>query len=191
VSCATTGSRGKGTNGVNGQTQLVEIGKRFQDEEVHAALFERRGLLLENIEDFAAREIACLQARTERPDGAGNQHFARAGFARFARDFYAALIEARDFAGQAVRSNLPAVRSKRVGLDDLRSRLDVSLVHAEDRFGLGGVELIEAALRAHGFVEHRAHRAIGDENRIAQPVVEFLNPHHSPEQPPNRTPGPA
>jgi hypothetical protein len=50
-------------------------------------------------------------------------------------------------------------------------------VDTEYRFRLGRIHLIEAALRAHGFVEHRAHRAVGDENRVFQPFIEIVNLH--------------
>jgi hypothetical protein len=57
----------------------------------------------------------------------------------------------------------------------LRTRFDVRLVDAEDGFGLGRVEFIETALRANCFVQHRAHRAIRDENRVFQPFIEVKN----------------
>ena len=119
--------------------------------------------------------MARLHAEAERADGAGDEHFARRGFARFAGDLYAAAVEALNFVGQAERGELEAIRAESIGFDDLRAGFDVSLVHAEDGFGLGGVQLIEAALRAHGFVQHRAHRAIGDEDRVFQPLVEIVN----------------
>jgi len=50
-------------------------------------------------------------------------------------------------------------------------------VDAEYRFRLGRIHLIEAALRTNRFVQHRAHRAIGDENRVFQPFIKILNFH--------------
>jgi len=61
----------------------------------------------------------------------------------------------------------------------VRAGFDVGLVHAKDGFRLRGVELVKAALGAHGFVQHRAHRAIGDENRFFEPSVEIVNLHSS------------
>jgi len=43
---------------------------------------------------------------------------------------------------------------------------DISLVDPEDGFRLAGVEFVEAALRPDGFVQHGAHRAVGDEDRV-------------------------
>src|SRR5258708_35587120 len=70
---------------------------------------------------------------------------------------------------------LEAIGAERVGFDDLRARFDVGLVDAENSFRLGGIKFVETALRAHGFVQHRTHRAIGDENRGLQPFVEIEN----------------
>ena len=119
--------------------------------------------------------MAGLHAEAERSNGAGDQNFARGGFACFAGDFHAAGIEALHFVGETERGELEAVCAESVGLDDLRARFDVSLMHAEDGLGFRGVEFIEAALRADGFVQHRAHRAIRDEDRIFQPFIEVKN----------------
>src|SRR6266705_1609063 len=123
--------------------------------------------------------MARLHADAQRADGAGDEDFASGGLAGFAGDFHPAAVEALDFLGEAERLELEAIRAKRVGLDDLRARFDVSLVDAEYRFRLGRIHLIEAALRAHGIVEHRAHRAIGDKDGVFQPLVEIKNLHSS------------
>jgi len=108
--------------------------------------------------------VARLHAEPQRADGAGNKHFARGGFARFAGDLHAAAVEPLDFVAEAEGHELEAIRAKGIGFDDVRAGFDVGLVHAKDGFRFRGVELVEAALRAHGFVQHRAHRAIGDKN---------------------------
>ena len=41
--------------------------------------------------------------------------------------------------------------------------------------GSGAVQLIKTALRPHGFMQQRTHRSIGNENRVLQPFIEFLN----------------
>ena len=116
-----------------------------------------------------------LHTEAERTNGAGDQDFARSGFAGFASDLYAAGIEALHCVGEAERSELEAVRAEGIGLNNLRASFDVSLVDAENGFGLGGVEFIEAALRADSFVKHRAHCAIRDEDRVFQPFIEVKN----------------
>src|SRR6266481_3640619 len=94
-------------------------------------------------------------------------------------EVHAAAVEAVDFFPKAERLELETIRAEGVGFDDLRARFDVSLVDAEYRFRLGRIHFIETALRAHGIVEHRAHRAIGDKNRVFQPLVEIKNLHSS------------
>ena len=116
-----------------------------------------------------------LHADSQRPDRPGNQHFARSRIARLARNLYPAPVQPLYFITEPQRLQLEAIRSKRVGLDDLRAGFDVRLMDAEDGFGLGGIQLIEAALRAHRFVQHRTHRAIGDEDAVLDSFVEFLN----------------
>src|SRR6267142_6802073 len=72
---------------------------------------------------------------------------------------------------------LEAIGAKSIGFDDLCAGFDIGLVHAEYGFRLGGVEFIEAALRADGFVQHGAHSAIGDEDGVFDAFVEVLNLH--------------
>jgi len=57
----------------------------------------------------------------------------------------------------------------------LRAGVNVGLVHAKDSFWFRGIQFVEAALRAHRFVQQRSHRAIGDEYGIFQPLIEILN----------------
>jgi hypothetical protein len=79
--------------------------------------------------------------------------------------------------GQAERRELQPIRAKRIGLDNLRARLDVGSVHSSNRVGLGQVEFLKAALRADGFVQQRSHRAIGDQNCVLQPLFEIVDLH--------------
>ncbi len=83
--------------------------------------------------------MAGLHADAQRADGAGDQHFAGGGIARFAGDLYAATVEALHFIAQAKRFELEAIGAKSIGLDNLRTGFDIGLVHAEDRFRLGGI----------------------------------------------------
>src|SRR6267378_679661 len=69
----------------------------------------------------------------------------------------------------------PAIKTSRAA--DMRARLNISLVDAENRFRLGRIQFVKAALRTHGFMEHRSHRAISNENRVLQPLVKILDFH--------------
>src|SRR6267143_552473 len=140
------GQTGERANRIDSEEQFFDIGKRFEDVEVHAALFERERLFVKNILNLFRSRMARLHAKAQRADGAGDQDFAGGGFARFAGDLHAAAIEALDFFGETKRRELEAIRAEGVGFDDLRARFDVSLVDTEYRFRLGGIHLVEAAL---------------------------------------------
>jgi len=90
--------------------------------------------------------MARLHAHAQRTDGTCNQYFAGGRFTRFAGNFHAAAVEALDFFAEAKRRELEAIGAEGVRFDDLRARFDVSLVHTEYRFRLGGIHLVEAAL---------------------------------------------
>jgi len=57
----------------------------------------------------------------------------------------------------------------------VRARFDVRLMNTENGFRFGGVYFVKAALWANGLMQHRSHRAIGDENRVFEPLVEIKN----------------
>ena len=168
---------GKRADGVNCEQHFFNVGKGLENVEIDAALFERHCLLVKNVQYLFVVRMARLDAEPERPDGARDQHFARGGFAGFASDFYAPAVQTLHFVAESQRRELEAIRGKRVRLDDLRARFDIRLVHAKNRFRLRSVQLVEATLRAYDFVEHRAHRSIGDENRVLQPLIEIVNFH--------------
>src|SRR5271157_3054177 len=173
------GQAGEGADGINRQQQFFDIGKRFEDEKIDAPLLKGQRLLVKNGKNEIGLGMARLHADAERPDGAGDKDLARRGFPRFAGDLHAAAVQALHVVAEAEGSELEAVRPEGVGFDDLRARFDVALVDTENRFRLGGVEFVKAAYRSHGFVQHGAHRAVRNENRILQPFVEILNLHES------------
>ena len=76
---------------------------------------------------------------SKRADGAGNQHFVLGGFARFAGNFYAAMIQFGDAIAHAELAELVAVGAESIGLDDLGAGFEVGLMDAEDGVGVGGL----------------------------------------------------
>ena len=89
------------------------------------------------------------------------------GFARFAGDFHAAMIEFGDAVVESESGELVAVGAKGIRFDDLRAGFDVGLVDAKDGFGVRGIQFVDGTLRADGLVEKRAHGAIGDEDGVS------------------------
>ena len=81
-------------------------------------------------------QVANLADDSERTDRAGDQDFVLGGFARFAGNFDAAMIQLRDAIGHAELRELVAIRAERIGLDDLRAGFDVGLVDSKDGFGV-------------------------------------------------------
>ncbi len=157
--------------------QLVEIAESFQNKKIHAALFECGGLLAEDGLHFFGGWMLHLLADSERADGAGEENFVARGFACFAGDFHTTMNQLRGAVVEAGGGELITIGAESVGLEDLRAGVEIGLMDAEYGFGLRRVQLFEAALRAGEFVEHRAHGAIGDEDRVLQSFVEFFNFH--------------
>ena len=121
--------------------------------------------------------MARLHPQPERPEGACDQHFARCRLACLACDFHTPAVQPLHFIAKPQRRQLKAVRSERVGLDNLRARFDIRLMYTKNRFRLGGVQLIEASLRPDGFMQHRSHRSIGDKDGVFEPLIEIMNLH--------------
>ena len=91
----------KRTNRFDCRHELVGIAECLQDEKIHAAFFERLGLLAKNFPEMFGCGFANLPDDAERPDRPGDQDFMLGGFARFAGDLHAAMIEFGDAVFQA------------------------------------------------------------------------------------------
>ena len=127
VSCAMIGRPENERIASIASVKFLDVGERFEDEEIDAALFEGEGLLVKNVENFVGLGMARLHADAERTDRTGDQNFARCGLARFAGDFHAAAVEFLHVVAEAERLELEAIRSEGIRLDDLRAGFDVSL----------------------------------------------------------------
>jgi hypothetical protein len=104
-----------------------------------------------------------LPNHAQRTNRSGNQDVVLCGFPRLARDLYAAMIELCNAIFQAKRGKFVAVRSKRIGFDDVSARLEVGHVNAKYIFRAGGVQFVHATLRSKRLMEQRSHRPIGDQ----------------------------
>ena len=87
------------------------------------------------------------------------------------------MIQLGNAVGHAELAELVAIGAESIGLDDLRAGFDVGLMNVKNGFGVRDVELVHAALRAHGFIEQRAHGAVGDQDRLLQSFFEVFNAH--------------
>src|ERR1700722_14933779 len=173
------GQAREGANRVDGGEQFFHVAESFQHEEIHATLFERSGLLLEDGENFFGGKFPNVLDDSERPNGAGNQNFVLGGFARFAGNFYSAMIQFGDAVSHTEEAELVAVGAESIGLDDLGAGFEVALVDVEDGVGCERVELVHAALRADGFVKQRTHGAVNDQDCVEKALVEGFNLHRA------------
>ena len=173
------GQTREGTDGVDRAEEFFDVAESFQDEKIHAALFEGSGLLLEDGEDLIFGKFADVLDDSERADGASDQNFVLGGFARLASDFHSAMIQFRDALGHSKLAELVAVGAEGVGFDDLGAGFEVALMDVENGFGVEGVQLVHAALRADELVEQRAHGSVGDEDRVAEALVEVFDFHRA------------
>src|ERR1700692_2842992 len=78
------------TNRFDSRQKLGGISKSFQDEKIHAAFFERLGLLPEYFPEMLRRRLAFIAEDAERPDRSGDQDFVPGGLSRLSGDFDAA-----------------------------------------------------------------------------------------------------
>ena len=90
------------------------------------------------------------------------------------------MIELGDTVAEADRRELMAVRAEGISFENLRACFQICLMDAKDGFGLRGIQLVEAALRAENFVEHGAHGSVGDKDGIAKALIEFFDLHFGP-----------
>src|SRR5258708_7793103 len=127
---------GEGKDRFDSEQNFFYVRKRFENKKVDAAFFKRHCLFVKNGANLFRLGMARLNTDAERPNRAGDQYFAGGGFARFAGNFHAAAVEALNFVAKAQGSEFEAIRTKCIGLDDLRAGVDVSLLHAKDRFRL-------------------------------------------------------
>src|SRR4029077_6133979 len=90
------------TNRFDSRQKFRGISESLQDEKIHAAFFERLGLLAKNFPEMLRRRFALIAEDAERPDRSGDQDFVPGSLARLARDFDAAMSEFRDALFQAI-----------------------------------------------------------------------------------------
>ncbi len=154
-----------GARRANRLLHLVEIGERFEDEEIGAAFPERGHLLAKRRAGFVARgRTVGLESDAERADGAGDEHVLPR---RLARELRRTPVDLPHLRLEAVLRELDAVCAERVRLQHLGAGIDVRAVDAEHEVGRAQVELVVALIDEDAaLVQHRAHRAIEDDDAI-------------------------
>ena len=121
--------RAHAADGGDRRADLVQVAERLEDEEIDAAVEEGLGLLAEVLLGLVPSHPAPrLDAKAERTDRAGDVgRSARA----LARQPGSRFVDVAQTIGEAKRAQLDAVGAERVGLEHVRARLRVGLVHGQ------------------------------------------------------------
>ena len=118
-----------------------------------------------------------LQTHAQGPDRTrnprGNFHIARLLFLqtldRLPRQANARGVDLGHFSRQAVSRQPEAVGAESIGFKNLRTSLQILLMHAKDQIGVRQVQLVIAAVDEDAArVEHRAHGAIGKHGAVGK-----------------------
>ena len=171
VTSATIGSAHADAGGLDRRSGLVPVAERLEDQQVHAALDQGFGLLAEVLARLVDAGLAPgLDAHAQRTDGAGHV----GGVAgHLARQPGAGAVDLAHLVAEPEPAQLHPRGPEGVGLEDVGAGGEVLAVHAGHQVGLRQVQRFEAAVDEDAPpVQHRAHRAVADEDARAQGVEE-------------------
>ena len=87
------------------------------------------------------------------------------------------MVDAGHLVAETEGVQLRAIGAESVRLNNLRSGLDIGLMNAKHDFGLGDVQLLEGALRAGAVKQHGAHRSVGNQYGVLDPLFEICDVH--------------
>ena len=162
----------------DGGLGLQQVLRGLDEDGVHPAVDHAAGLFGVRVAQQGERRVpqrGQLGARTDRTDdeprllGRGPR---RGGLGR---DPGACVGQLVDPVGDVVLAEVGVVGAEGVGLDAVDAHLEVGVVDAADDVRPGDVEDLVAALvalevvhRGVGRLEHRAHRAVGDEDTLGE-----------------------
>ena len=160
-----------GRSGARGQhrlVQFVDIAKGFQQDQVHAFGGQHLDLLAEGSLRLFARDLAeGLNVQAQRSHAAGHQD---AGTGGGAGQLHAGAIDVAHAGLIAVAQQAVAVGAEGVGLQHLRSGLDVVGMDGADDLRLREVEFVIAAVDEDTFgIEQGAHGTVTQKGPTAQP----------------------
>jgi len=146
---------------------LVQVVERLDEEEVDAAPVEDARLLGEELSPDARGG-----ALSERPDRTGDEDRLSGDLACVSRELDRRRVDPLDVVLEVVLAELPAVRTERVRLDELRPGVDEADVERDHRLRRAHVRLLGAAQARDGSRHERAHPAVGDDRRPGLETLE-------------------
>ena len=204
VTCAISGTlnaerRHRATRADDRRLRLEEVLAGLDDDRVGAALDHAGDLLLVGVAQDAVMHVA--EGRQLRAGADRAEHPARAVGCRppvgdLLGQRGAGAGQFADPLDDVVLAEVGPVGAERVRLDGVRARPEVGVVHVAHDVGPGDVEDLVAALEALevvqsevGSLQHRAHRAVGDDDTLTQrveqrrPSTGFRHGHQATEGP--------
>ncbi len=181
---------GGGSSLGDGDQQVAKVGECLEDEQVDATFEEAVDGFPEGGADLGVGKAQEVSGRdAERADRATDQHVPAADIASLPGDLGATPGDPAGIASEAERLQADTVRAERGGLDDVRAGVDVLAMDRTDELGPGPHEVIERRpLRHASRVQQRAHRPVGEERTLCQPVMEPAPVSHA-RRVPARRPG--
>ena len=189
ATCATTGTTAalvghRPAHAQDGRLGLQEVLAGLDDDRVGPARDEAAAALGVGVAEADERLVAQrrqLRAGADRAEHVPRPVRCRDLVGHLAGQHGALLGELADPFGDVVLGEVGQVRAEGVGLDGVRARLEVGAVDGADHVGPGVVEDLVAALEAREIVEHqirglqhRAHRAVGDDDPVAQSLQKTI-----------------
>ena len=157
--------------------QFVDMQKSLEHQQVDALFHERLDLFAICGARLGERSwTQGFQQHAERSHCAGDEDIG-ALLCGFASDPDAGAIDLGSFIGEAEAGQLEPVGAEGVGLQNLRTAANVLAMNLADHSGIRQVEFVEAAVDEDALgIEHRAHRAVGDQRAAFQQITECGSP---------------
>jgi len=162
-----------GSHGRDRGADLVEVAERLEEDQINAA-FDQRGCLLAEvllrlIEGGAPPR---LDSKSERTDSTRD---VRRLAGRGAGEPDASDVDLGELVLEPERSELDAVGTEGIGLEDGGARLHVVAMHRADPSRVREVERVETAVDEDALiVENRAHRPVADEDAFVERLEKRL-----------------
>ena len=158
----------------HGLPQLFKVSKRLKHEEIDTAFSQSGNLLAKRRARFLKRSFAeRFDANSERSNRARDPDIE--AFRSLASHARARQVDLAHAIRDAVAPQAKAVSTERVGLDDLRARLEVIVVNPANHVRLRDVQLVVAPIDENSLgVQQRPHRSVAQHGDALQSFLKIL-----------------
>ena len=148
--------------------EFFQISEGFENQQVHAAFHQGRDLLTESIVSLLVRSLAqWLNADAQRSHGTSYPQIEALG--SLSSQPGAGEIDVTYTVGKTVTGQPKAIAAECVGLNYLRTGLQVLVMNTADEIGLRQVQFVIAAINENPFgIQQGPHRAVTQHRRCFQ-----------------------